>query len=191
MGGHQKELQSIRQRLSHLLTTHLHQLAASPWIAKQGQVVIAQGASADSVLLVQSGELGVESLDRYGHSTLVATAGSGELLGEMGLFGDCKHSAQVTVISSTASLLRLDSDALLQAIMFDAELALEILALNSRRCLLGNQHLSLTLTALKALQSGNKDLLLACCSELRQGPTSLKEAEKQLMDIYSKIDRQT
>lgn len=191
MGGDHGQLESIRQRLSHLLTTHRDQLAASSWLAEQGEVVIAQGANADSVLLVQSGELGVESLDRYGNSTLLATAGSGELLGEMGLFGDCKHSAQVTVISGTASLLRLGSDALLQAVMFDAELALEILALNSRRCQQGNQHLSLTLTALQALHNGNKDLLLTCCTELMQGPTSLNKAGEQLMDLYSKVHGQT
>lgn len=191
MGGDHQQQERIRQRLSHLLNTHRDQLAASTWIAERGQVVIEQGARAETVLLVEAGELGVESLDDQGKATMLATVGAGELLGEMGLFGDCRHTARVTVTSDTVSLLRLDSDALLQAVMFDAELALEILALNSRRCQQSNRHLKLLIEGLQALHDGHQDNLRACCAELNQGPASLRLAGALLMDLFLRFGGQT
>lgn len=191
MGEDVNQREALRQRLSQLLSTHHEHLSPSSWQAERGTVVIEQGATADTVLLVQSGELGVETIDEHGTATLVATVRSGELLGEMGLFGDCRHSARVTVTSANASLLQLGSDALLQAVMFDAELALELLALNTRRCQQGNHHLSLILEALRALQNGREDSLTTCCTALSTGPANLQEAAQLLQDLFRRIQRHT
>jgi len=187
MAGGDRQLDAIRQRLRELLSTHLDQLNPEPWAAEVGTVVLEQGARAQHVLLVQSGRLAVNVIDGAGQAQTLAVVEAGEILGEMGLFGDQRHTARVVVIEGPAQLLVVQDDALLRAVLFDSELALELLALSSRRCREGNHHLGLLLDGLQALHSGDLGALNQCCERLQQAPASLRHAGQLLNELASRI----
>ena len=69
----------------------------------------------------------------------VAIVEAEELLGEMDLFGNGVHSADVKVLDEPEQLIAIYSDQLLKAMLFDADLSIELLSLISQRCLQGNE----------------------------------------------------
>ena len=179
MTGVDSQLQAVRERLRHLMKTHQQQLDAQQLTIQQGELVIRQGDRADAVMLVERGRLSIE-LERDGAEPLeLATVEAGELVGEMGLFGDSHHTAAVRAREGPVDVLRFNSDALLQYSLFDSELVLELLALSSARCRAGNLVISQLLDGLTALVENAPDQLDAVCTELEQGPESLRTAARQ------------
>jgi CRP/FNR family cyclic AMP-dependent transcriptional regulator len=166
MEGDDLQLRHVRERLRLLFDTHLRELQYDTLKPEVGEVVIHEGAEAERVLLVVSGELTVEMQDGSGRPRVLATVGSNELLGEMALIGDYRHSASVRVSHGPAELLSVRADDLLQASLYDSELVMQLLALSSARCRRANGQLSLMLEALDALAQRDRPTLSRCCKTL-------------------------
>jgi CRP/FNR family cyclic AMP-dependent transcriptional regulator len=103
-----------------------------------------------------------------------------ELLGEMGLFGNGVHSADVQVLETPAQLIAVDSNQLLKAMLFDADLSIELLNLISQRCLQGNELVGLLLDGIEAAHNGDRALLTQTCAALRHRRHSIAAAADQL-----------
>ena len=101
-------------------------------------------------------------------------------MGEMGLFGNGLHTADVQVLDQPAQLLAVDGDQLLKAMLFDADLSIELLNLISQRCLQGNELVGLLLDGIKAAHSGDDALLQQTCAALRRRRHSIADAADQL-----------
>ena len=186
MGGIEPQLDKIRARLRELLSTPLSQLQPETHTLATGDIVIEQGKPAEWVFLVSSGVLAVEHIEAGQPARMLALVREGEILGEMGLFGDNRYSAQVRVEQGPASLLAARSDDLLQALLFDTELVLEMLALSGARCRQANHNQALLLAAIQALSANDSDELQRCCSILSESSCSLANAAKQLEGIQQR-----
>jgi CRP/FNR family cyclic AMP-dependent transcriptional regulator len=90
------------------------------------------------------------------------------------------HSADVQVLDAPAQLIAVDSDQLLKAMLFDADLSIELLDLISQRCLQGNELVGLLLDGIKAAHSGDQALLQQTCKALRHRGHSIATAADQL-----------
>lgn len=187
MAGIEAQLEAIRSRLRQLLSTHLNQLQPVTRSYAAGEIVIEQGEAAERVFLVSSGVLAVEHVEPGHPARVLALVQEGEILGEMGLFGDNRHSAQVRVEQGPASLLVARSDDLLQALLFDTELVLEMLALSGARCRQANHNLAVLLDAIQALSANDDAALTEICASLRDNSPSLAKAAEQLLQIQSSI----
>jgi CRP-like cAMP-binding protein len=97
--------QAVRERLKILLSTYQKELKVSPIQAETGETVIEQGGEADAVVLLKHGTLVVELKTEGEAPRIIATVEPGEILGEMGLFGDNRYSASVRVKEGPAELL--------------------------------------------------------------------------------------
>ena len=117
---------------------------------------------------------------KRGHPHTLAIVEAEELLGEMGLFGNGVHSADVQVLDAPPQLIAVDSNQLLKAMLFDADLSIGLLDLISQRCLQGNELVGLLLDGIKAAHSGNAALLQQTCTALRRRGHSIAAAADHL-----------
>ena len=172
----------INRRLRNLLQTHLKQLEPELLHPEPNAVLIEQGDVADSLLLVQQGRLTIEIQQDGNASRTIAEVGAGAVLGEMALFGigETRHSARVRVLDAKAEILRFSRKALQSSILFDAELAAEMLLISSERCRNSNQMINQLLDGIDATARGDISALTRICSTLRQGPDSMQHAAVQL-----------
>ena len=185
-----RQLDTLRDRLRMLLSTHLSALKHTTLKPAIGEVVIQQDTPAERVLVVQAGELRVERTESGGKPQLIATIGPDEMVGEMALIGDQRHSATVTVSRGPAELLVLQADELLQAAIYDSDLVMELLALSSHRCRQTNHHLALLLEGLEALSTKNAHLLQQCCEELdKASDQALSATAQQLRHLAQTLDQ--
>ena len=160
------QISEERVRLPMLLGTHLSELEHRTLRPSIGEVVIQQDTLAESVLVVQAGELCVARTEVGGDPRLIAIVGPGEMAGEMALIGDQLHSATVTVSRGPAELLEVKADDLLKAAVYDSDLLIELLALSSYRCRQTSRHLALILESLDALSKSEPASLQLCCEEM-------------------------
>ena len=172
--------QAVRERLKILLSTYQRELKISPIQAKTGEVVIEQGEEADAVVLLKQGRLVIELKNEDEMPRQIATVEPGEILGEMGLFGDNRYSASVRVEEGPAELLFFDSGDLMKFALFDSELIMAILALTSERCRTSNHLIELLLGGLQALSDANQEKIDAICEGLEQESEAMKKAAKQI-----------
>ena len=171
---------SLNGRLQLLLNTHMHSLQPQILQPQKNDVVITQGQPANSLMLVRQGRLAVE-LSQAGHPPrTLAVVSEGALLGEMAFFGDEDHSASVRVLEEPTELLRIPRQALRQAVLFDAELAAEILVISGERCRSSNRLVTLLLDGIEATADGNRSDLERICRMLRDEPDSIARAATQL-----------
>ena len=170
------------RRLRNLLQTHLKQLEPELLNPEPNAVLIEQGDVADSLLLVQQGRLAIEIHENGNPPRTIAEVGVGAILGEMALFGigETRHSARVRVVDASTELLRFSREALQSSILFDAELAAEMLLISSERCRNSNLMINLLLDGIDATAQGDASALAGICSELRQGPDSMEQAADHL-----------
>ena len=181
-------LRKVRVRLPMLVSTHLSAINHRTLRPSIGEVVMQQGALAERVLVVQTGELSVQRTEAGGQPRLIATVGPGEMAGEMALMGDQTHSATVTVSRGPAELLEVSADDLLQAAVYDSELILELLALSSHRCRETSRHLALILESLDALNQRDHSSLQRCCEELdNEDGQFFSSSSGQLKQLEEKI----
>ena len=180
--------QAVRERLKILLSTYQRELKISPIQAKTGEIVIEQGEEADSVVQLKQGRLVVELKNEDEMPRQIATVEPGEILGEMGLFGDNRYSASVRVKEGPAELLFFDSGDLMKFALFDSELIMAILALTSERCRKGNNIIDQLLSGLQALSDGNQAKLNAICENLLIESEGMEKAAKQLQSLASKLN---
>ena len=153
--------QAVRERLKMLLHTYQKELKVNPVQAETGDTVIKQGEKADAVVLLKHGLLVVELKTEGEAPRQIATIKPGEILGEMGLFGDNRYSASILVKEGPARLLFFDSASLMKFALFDSELVMAILSLSSDRCRTGNHLIELLLSSLQALSDGNQKKLMS------------------------------
>jgi CRP-like cAMP-binding protein len=183
-----QEQKPINQlRLLHLLQTHLKQLEPELLLPEHDAVLIEQGDVADSLLLVQKGRLSIEINQNGNASRTIAEVGAGAVLGEMALFGmgETRHGARVRVLEADTEILRFSREALHRAVLFDAELAAEMLLVSSERCRNSNQMLNLLLDGIDASSRGDASSLAIICAKLRQGPDSMEQAAGQLEHLLT------
>ena len=174
-------------RLWHLLQTHLKQLEPELLLPEHNAVLIEQGDVADSLLLVQQGRLSIEIHQNGNATRTIAEVGEGAVLGEMALFGigETRHGARVRVLEANTEILRFSREALHSAVLFDAELAAEMLLLSSERCRNSNRMINLLLDGIDASSRGDATSLASICSTLRQGPDSMEQAAGQLEHLLT------
>ena len=183
MWGMESQRSIVRERMKLLLAAHHNEIRQTELTAKEGERLLSQGEPADQVVLLTEGTVAIQVRQPEGEPHTLAIVEAEELLGEMGLFGDGRHSADVTVIGGPARLIAVNGDQLLQAMLFDADLAIELLALLSQRCLQGNQLMSLLLDGIHAAHSGNTTLLEQTSQALRQSNHALSIAANQLREL--------
>jgi CRP-like cAMP-binding protein len=167
------------QRLSQLLVTHLKELNGETLSYASGDVVIEENENANDILLVLSGELSVE----ISSQRELARIKPGDMLGEMGLFGNNRHCATVRVHRGPAEIIRVNADNLIRLALFDSDLAFEMLALSSARCRQGNQLNIVLLDSIQALYEGNSSQLQKCLNQLDTEAGGFQGAAKQLASI--------
>ena len=172
--------QAIRERLKIVLSTYQKELKVTPVQAETGETVIKQGEKADAVVLLKHGSLVVELKNEGEAPRQIATIEPGEILGEMGLFGDNRYSASIRVKEGPAELLFFDSASLMKFALFDSELVMAILALSSDRCRTGNHLIELLLGGLQALSDANQETIDAICQDLEQESEAMKKAAEQI-----------
>ena len=180
-------VEAVRGRLQILLGTYQKELKVNPVQAEAGDTVIVQGQKADSVVLLKRGQLVVELEGEGETSREIATVKAGEILGEMGLFGDSRYSASVRVKEGPAELLFFDSEELMKFALFDSELVMEILALSSARCRASNNIVEQLLSGLEALSQGDQEILNTVCQNLEQESEGIKKASKQFQSLFKKL----
>ena len=182
-----QELEPTNRRLRNLLQTHLKLLNPELLHPNPEAILIEQGEIADSLLLVQQGRLAIE-IHQNGHaSRTIAEVGAGAVLGEMALFGvgEPRHGARVRVLDASTEILRFSREALHGAVLFDAELAAEMLLVSSERCRNSNRMINLLLDGIDATARGDASALTQICSTLRNGPDSMGEAAAQLEQLLT------
>lgn len=187
MPGDQAETNRVLERLKVLLSTHLTELEHTILRPELGDVVMEEGAKAERVLLVMSGQLSVEVKDAHGHPQIVAVVGTDDLVGEMGLVGDYRHTATVRVSEGPAELLAVQADDLLKATLFDNELVMELLTLSSQRCQQNNHHLGLLIEGLEALRDGNAETLEQSCRTLAATAGAPRKAAQLLEQLAQQL----
>ena len=180
MKNDESHTQAVRERLKMLLHTYQKELKVNPVQAETGDTVIKQGEKADAVVLLKHGLLVVELKTEGEAPRQIATIKPGEILGEMGLFGDNRYSASILVKEGPARLLFFDSASLMKFALFDSELVMAILALSSDRCRTGNHLIELLLSGLKALSDGNQKKIDVICLELEQESEGMKKASEEI-----------
>ena len=188
MTGDQAETTRVRERLTVLLSTYLTEIEHTSHRPELGDVVMEEGAKAERVLLVMAGQLSVEVKNAHGHPQIVAIVGTDDLVGEMGLVGNYRHTTTVRVSEGPAELLAMHADDLLKATLFDNELVMELLALSSERCQQSNHHSGLLIEGLEALHDGNTETLEQSCAPLattagvpRKAAQLLEQLAQQLL----------
>ena len=177
----------INRRLRYLLKTHQQLLKPELLHPDRGAVLIEQDQIADSLLLVRRGRLAIE-IHQNGHAArTIAEVGAGAVLGEMALFGigEPRHGARVRVLDASTEILRFSREALHSAILFDAELAAEMLLVSSERCRSSNQTINQLLDGIDATARGDAAALADICNSLRNGPDSMVQAAAQLEQLLT------
>ena len=185
MWGQEPQLQRVRERLKLLLATHANELHPKSLHAQQGELLLKQDASAKHLFLLTQGKVAIE-IQQQGQSPHTLTVIEAEaLLGEMGLFGDGTHSADVRVVDGPAELLQINGNDLLQALIYDSELLIELLALMSERVRNTNKVITLLLDGINGACKGDAILL----DKVLQDLTSLNHYISRTAQQLKKLDK--
>lgn len=170
MWGDEPQLEAFRERLKLLLEVHQQELNPRPVTAKEGDVLFHQGDPVDTLLLLTSGK--------------VAVVEAVELLGEVDFFANGQHYADFRVVDGAAELLALPGEDLLQAMLFDSDLAVEMLALVSERCRRGNRVIGLLLSGIEAVHDHETESLEQTTTELGGIHFCIAKASRQLKRLH-------
>ena len=174
---------SVRERFKLLLASHRDELAPVPRRAQQGELLIRQGAPARSMLLLTSGRVAIELQPAGGQPHTLMLLEAEELLGEMGLFGNGQHSTDVRVVDGPAELIEVEGDGFLRAMLFDIDLAMELLGLLSQRCQRSNAVIGLLLDGISAAADADGEALRAITSEMAPVNPGLARAAQRLQAL--------
>jgi len=180
MLGMESQRTVVRERMKMLLSAHDNEIIPTEMVCSPGDVLLEQGKPSRRVLLLTEGTVAIQLREGNSQPHTLAVIEAEELLGEMGLFGQGIHSADVVVIEKPAKLIAVDADQLLKAMLFDADLSIELLNLMSERCSQANQLVGLLLDGINAAHSANLDQLDLTCKELRKRLHSIAQAADYL-----------
>ena len=183
MWGDEPQLQAFRERLKLLLEAHQQELNPKRINAAEGDVLFRQGDPVDTLLLLTSGKVAVDVHQGNERHTL-AVVEAVELLGEVGFFANGQHYADFRVVDDGAELLALPGEDLLQAMLFDSDLAVEMLALVSERCRRGNRVISLLLSGIEAVHDNETERLEQTTKELGGIHFCIAKASRQLKRLH-------
>jgi len=100
-------------------------------VYEDGEVIVCQGALGDCMYVIEDGTVEIVA-EREGHETLLRTAGTGELIGEMAIFEHRPRSATVRA-RGAARVLTLDKRNFMRRISEDPTLAFRIIESMARR----------------------------------------------------------
>jgi CRP/FNR family cyclic AMP-dependent transcriptional regulator len=100
-------------------------------VYQDGEIIVRQGDSGDSMFVVQAGQVQVVA-ERGGEETLLRVAQAGELLGEMAIFEQQPRSATLRALGET-KILTIDKKSFLGGIHEDPSLAFRIVQTMSHR----------------------------------------------------------
>jgi CRP/FNR family cyclic AMP-dependent transcriptional regulator len=189
MWGMESQRSVVRERMKLLLAAHDREIAPVEILAAPGELLLRQGTPAEQVLLLSEGTVAVQIRQGDGHPHTLAVLEAEELLGEMGLFGNGLHSADVQVLDQPARVVAVESDQLLKAMLFDADLSIELLNLISQRCLQGNELVGLLLDGIHAAHAGDASQLEQTCNLLRQRGHAIADAADRLMALHALVPR--
>ena len=184
MWGIESQLKVVRERMKLLLEAHGSDITSAAYVAAEGELLLEQGSVAKKVLLLHEGSVAIQLRRSQGEPHTLAIIQAEEILGEMGLFGNGVHSADVRVTGGPAQLTVIDGDQLLQAMLFDSDLNLEILALLCQRCLISNQLVGVLLDGITAAHARDEELLEQSCDFLRRNSHSLSAAAEHLSVLH-------
>jgi hypothetical protein len=131
-------------------------------------------------MLLTAGQVAIEirQVDAEPHRLAVIEAE--ELLGEMALFGDGRHSTDVRVIGGPAELVVVQGDSFIQALLFDVDLAIELLSLVSQRCMRSNGIIGLLLDGIAAAERGDSTTVSRVVESIKPLDNSLELAGSRL-----------
>ena len=180
MWGIESQRQIVRERMKLLLAAHDSEIVPVEVTAQPGELLMRQGAPAEQVLLLTEGSVAIQVRQNDNRAHTLAIVEAEEVLGEMGLFGNGRHTADVQVLDQPAQLLAVDGDQLLKAMLFDADLSIELLNLISQRCLQGNELVGLLLDGIHAAHAGDASQLERTCAALRQRGHAIADAADRL-----------
>ena len=183
MWGDEPQLQAFRERLKLLLEAHQQELNPKRINAAEGDVLFRQGDPVDTLLLLTSGKVAVDVHQGNERHTL-SVVEAVELLGEVGFFANGQHYADFRVVDDGAELLALPGEDLLQAMLFDSDLAVEMLALVSERCRRGNRVISLLLSGIEAVHDHEIERLEQTTKELGCIHFCIAKASRQLKRLH-------
>ena len=183
MWGDEPQLQAFRERLKLLLEAHQQELNPKRITAAEGDVLFRQGEPVDTLLLLTSGKVAVDVHQGIERHTL-AVVEAVELLGEVGFFANGQHYADFRVVDGPAELLAMPGEDLLQAMLFDSDLAVEMLALVSERCRRGNRVIGLLLSGIEAVHDNETERLKQTTQELGGIHFCIAKASRQLQRLH-------
>ncbi len=183
MWGDEPQLKVVRERIKLLLKIHHDELKPISRLAAAGELLMRQGEPADSLMLLTRGKVAIQIrlLEPQPHTLAVIEAE--EVLGEMGLFGSGHHSADVRVVEGPAELVEVSGDSFLRTMLFDVDLAMELLALVSQRCMRSNEVIGLLLDGIAAAHRGDRLQLTALSQEIGPLNYCLSKAVERLVAI--------
>ncbi|MCT0217654.1 cyclic nucleotide-binding domain-containing protein [Synechococcus sp. CS-1329] len=183
MWGDEPQLKILRERIKLLLKIHHADLAPVKRHASQGELLMHQGDPATSLMLLTSGKVAIQIrlLELKPHTLAVVEAE--ELLGEMGLFGTGSHSADVRVVEGPAELVEVSGDNFLKTLLFDVDLAMEMLSLVSQRCKSSNMVIGLLLDGIAAAYRGDTAQMAAIANAIRPLDYCLSLASDRLVEL--------
>jgi CRP-like cAMP-binding protein len=98
---------------------------------EDGEVIVCQGTPGDCMYVIEDGVVEIV-VERDGHETLLRTASTGELIGEMAIFEHRPRSATVRA-RGAARVLTLDKRNFMRRISEDPTLAFRIIESMARR----------------------------------------------------------
>ena len=174
---------SFSEGLNLLLKTHSNELKPLRILKKKGDIILKQGNATSDLYLLQKGSVSIEVIYHEGISYQIAQINSFNMLGEMALFGENKVSANVIISSQSAELLKIKGSDLLYAIMFDTELAIELLSIVSKRSQHSTQTIGLIMQSINAIKSSNETLFSGTIKELSLINEGLADSLKELYDL--------
>lgn len=174
-------------RLRLLLETHMQALEPQILWPSLHAVVMEQGQAANHLFLVNQGQLAVEVHGANRPLRTIAVVTTGALLGEMALFGEAFHQARVRVLEEPTELVRISRESIHRAMLFDSELAAEMLLISSERCKTSNGWINLLLDGIQACANADPKALEHVCNDLSQGPTSMGDAAQHLRALLASM----
>ena len=185
MWGDEPQLQAFRERLKLLLVAHQQELNPEKVIAAEGDVLFHQGNSVETLMLLTQGRVAVD-IHQGNELHTLAEVEAIELLGEVGFFANGKHYADFRVVNGPAELLAIPGQALLQAMLFDTDLVVEMLALVSERCRRANQVIALLLSGIEAVHDDSRERTEQATTELGGIHFCVAKASRHLQQLHDR-----
>ena len=146
----------LSEGLNLLLKSHANELNPIEFSRDKGDILLKQGEQNSDLYLLLEGSVSVEVSYEKDFSCSLAFLEAFNLLGEMALFGDDIISANVIVQSQSARFQKIKGSELLSSLMFDSELAVELLLIACKRSQRSSNVIGLIMHCLYAIKTGNK-----------------------------------